>query len=53
MATLNEELRQFLRNVERYLMQQEDLFGNVIYREEASASKKAGSEAVLAFPDER
>ena len=37
-----------LRNVERYLMQQRDLFGNIVYTEE----KKPASPAEVRFPDE-
>lgn len=52
MTNLNEELQQLLTNVERYFMQQKDLFGNIIYNERSSSSKKKVSEQSFHYPDE-
>ena len=40
-----------LNNVQRYLMQQEDLFGNIV-RDEKAAPEKGAAAAAKAFPDE-
>lgn len=52
MADLNEEIQQFLSNVERYFMQQEDLFGNIIYRKDTKAVAGGVAEPTIAYPDE-
>ncbi len=41
-----------ITNVERYLMQQRDLFGNIIYTDEKKSSAKSPSSSAVAYPPE-
>ena len=44
MHDLHEELKALLNNAKRYLMQQEDLFGNIIYSDAKDAASRKGKE---------
>jgi uracil-DNA glycosylase family 4 len=44
MHGLHEEVKAFLNDVKRYLMQQEDLFGNIIYSDEKGLASRKGKE---------
>ncbi len=46
------DLNEFINNVERYFMQQRDLFGNIIYTEEKKKTPAVYSRATLQYPDE-
>jgi len=48
----SKELLEILNNTERYLMQQQDLFGNIVYTDEKKTVKKAPPKENIAFPDE-
>jgi DNA polymerase len=48
----SKELLEILNNTERYLMQQQDLFGNIVYTDEKKMVKKAPLKENIAFPDE-
>ena len=48
----SKELLEILNNTERYLMQQQDLFGNIVYTDEKKMVKKASPKENIAFPDE-
>jgi len=41
-----------IKNVERYLMQQRDLFGNIIYTEEKKPSSRDSASSPVRYPDE-
>jgi uracil-DNA glycosylase family 4 len=42
MPDLNDDVRAFLNDLKRYFMQQEDLFGNVVYTDAASVGARRG-----------
>lgn len=44
MHGLHEEVKAFLNDVKRYLMQQEDLFGNIIYSDAKDLASRKGKE---------
>jgi uracil-DNA glycosylase family 4 len=44
MPDFNDEVSAFLNEVKRYLMQQEDLFGNIVYSEAKGLSSRKGKE---------
>lgn len=46
------ELLHLIENVERYLMQQKDLFGNIIYEEEKKMTAGQSSVSAVQYPDE-
>lgn len=50
----NPQIAQLISNVQRYLMQEQDLFGNVIYPSKEVGGKKKGARehAVREYPDE-
>jgi len=48
----SEELLEILNNTERYLMQQQDLFGNIVYSDETKMEKKDLPKKNIAIPDE-
>jgi len=48
----SKELMEFLNNTGQYFMQQQDLFGNIVYTDEKKMEKKAPLKENIAFPDE-
>jgi DNA polymerase len=48
MHDLHDEVKAFLNEVKRYLMQQEDLFGNIIYSDAKDLASRKGKERQLA-----
>ncbi len=48
----SKELLEILNNTERYLMQQQDLFGNIVYTDEKKMVKKAPPKENIVFPNE-
>lgn len=47
-----DQLHSLLTNIERYLMQQKDLFGNDVYIAQRAANKAAVKEGPFPYPDE-
>jgi len=52
MPDIGEELRTLLNSLERYLMQEKDLFGNIIYSDDKKSKKGGGALPISAYPDE-
>ena len=52
MPDINKDLLTLVNNVERYLMQQRDLFGNIIYTEDKRSDRLAPASMAARYPDE-
>jgi uracil-DNA glycosylase family 4 len=52
MADISEEVRALLNSLERYLMQEQDLFGNIIYSDDKKSKHPGGLPPPVHYPDE-
>ena len=52
MAETNTELLDVIKNIERFLMQERDLFGDIVYVEDKKKHPHGGAAPAVHFPDE-